>query len=897
MFPLKKINIFTLLHLPAFLAVLIASVWAAVPADAVSAPEVTRATLKNGLRVVIVKNDLAPVVTTEMNYLVGSNESPEGFPGMAHAQEHMMFRGSPGLSADQLSNLVATMGGHFNADTQQTVTQYFFTVPSEDLDIALRIEAIRMTDALNSQKLWDEERGAIEQEVAQDLSNPMYVFYSKLLSKIFAGTPYAHDALGTRPSFQLTTAKMLKSFHKRWYGPNNAVLVIAGNVDSGEALEKVKRLFGHIPRRPTPPRPQVRLQPLRPDNILLDTDLSYGLAVVAYRLPGSDSPDYAAAQILSDILDSQRAALHDLVPQGKALSAEFDVTILPQAGLGYATAAFPKGDDGSKLVPVIKDIIAGYVRDGFPPDLVDASKRREIADAEFQMNSMSELASLWSEAIAVEGRNSPADDIEAIRKVTVADVDRVAREYLVNDTAITAILTPGSTGKTVQARGFVRKESLAPKKAKAAVLPKWARKTATLPAAPASRIRPLVSVLPNGLKLIVQPETISKTVGVYGRVKHNKDIETPPGKDGVAQVVESLFAYGTSTLDRLAFQKALDDIAADESAGTSFSLRVLSDRFEQGLQLLSDHLLHPAFPDDAFKVVRKELSEELSGKLQSPSYISSVELRSALFPKGDPSLRQATPETVSALSPDDVKAYYNKVFRPDMTTIVVIGDITADGAKEMITKYFGGWKAEGPKPETELPAVPPNKSGVIAVHDASRVQDEVTLAETLPLRRGDPDYYPLQVGLHVLSGGFYSTRLYRDLREKAGLVYSVEAALEAGKTRSLFVVEYACDPQNVSSASGMIVSHLKDMQRRPVTPAELHRARALLIRQVSLSESSTDRIAAILLDLSLEDLPLDEPVRAARRFRDISAEQVRIAFSKWIRPDGFVQVTLGPQPK
>src|SRR5699024_10594312 len=118
----------------------------------------------NGLRVVIVPNHLAPVVTTVMNYHAGSNEAPKGFPGMAHAQEHMMFRGSPGLSAGQLSAIAAAMGGRFNADTQQAVTQYFFTVPSRFLDVALHIESLRMQDVLDSQSLWAKERGAIEQE-------------------------------------------------------------------------------------------------------------------------------------------------------------------------------------------------------------------------------------------------------------------------------------------------------------------------------------------------------------------------------------------------------------------------------------------------------------------------------------------------------------------------------------------------------------------------------------------------------------------------------------------------------------------------------------------------------------------------------------------------------------
>jgi zinc protease len=200
-------------------AVILAVVLSYVTAPAQPATEsnVTRATLKNGLRVVIVRNTLAPVVTTEINYLVGSNEAPDGFPGMAHALEHMMFRGSPGLSSAQLSNLIAAMGGSFNANTQQTVTQYYFTVPASDLEIALNIEAIRMRDVLSTEGLWKQERGAIEQEVARDLSNPQYMFYSRLLGAIFAGTAYAHDALGTRPSFQKTTGKMLKDFHQKWY--------------------------------------------------------------------------------------------------------------------------------------------------------------------------------------------------------------------------------------------------------------------------------------------------------------------------------------------------------------------------------------------------------------------------------------------------------------------------------------------------------------------------------------------------------------------------------------------------------------------------------------------------------------------------------------------------------
>ena len=195
----------------------------------------------------------------------------------------------------------------------------------------------------------------------------------------------------------------------------------------------------------------------------------------------------------------------------------------------------------------------------------------------------------------------------------------------------------------------------------------------------------------------MQSTGISKTVSIYGRIKNKPELEQPRGKEGVADVLDGLFSYGTTTLDRLAFQKALDDIAADESAGTSFSLQVLQEYAERGVQLLADNLLQPALPESAFKVVRQETARALAGKLQSPSYLSRRALLKALYPKGDPTHRQATPETVSALTLDDVRAYYRKVFRPDLTTIVVIGDISprkSQGADRKVFRHMAGCRTQ-----------------------------------------------------------------------------------------------------------------------------------------------------------------------------------------------------------
>lgn len=860
--------------------------------------DVTRATLDNGLRVVIVRDPLAPVVTVEQNYLVGGNETPDGFPGMAHAQEHMAFRGCSDLTADQISAVFAQLGGYGNADTQQNITQYFSTIPAADLDIALRVDAECMGNIKDAQSEWDQEKPAIEQEVARDLSNPTYKFMTRLNEDMFSGTVYSHDPLGTKDSFDATTGEMLKNFYERWYAPNNAILIIAGDVDPKAALAKVKELYGNIPKKTLPARPEIDLKQVKPESFVLDSNLSYLLAFVAYRFPGTDSSDFAAVQILGDVLSSQRGDLYAMVPQGKALQTEFGFAeAYKKASVAYAAAVLPADGDATPVITEMRKILANYAANGVPAELVDAAKRREISGAEFRRNSIPGLAATWSDALAAEGRNSPDDDVNDIRRVTPADVNRVAKQFLVEQNSITAELKPKPSGEAVSSKGFGGGEQTTSSPTKPVDLPSWAGSRLQSVELPPAQPSSTSMTLPNGLHLIVRTLKITPTITLLGNIRHEAQLETAPGKDGVGDVLEDLFSYGTKNLDRVAFQKALDDIAADESAGFNFSVQVLKQDFSRGVQLLADNELNPALPREAFDVTKPETAQFVAGRMKSPGYRAGRALNTALFPAGDPALREMTPQTISSLTLDDVKQYYAKTVRPDLTTIVVIGDITPDEAKNVVEKWFGSWKAEGAKPDVDLPTVPENKSSAANVPDPSQLQDSVTLSETVPINRFTPDYYPLQMANHVLGGGFYATRLYHDLRQVTGYVYDVDVRLNAGKTRSVYTVTYACDPKNVSKARELIQRDLNSMQQENVTPAELQQAKALLLRQIPLSESSEDSVAGGLLGRAQIGLPLDEPSRAAKQYYAMTADQVREAFAKWIRPDGFVQIIRGPAPQ
>jgi zinc protease len=866
--------------------------------NAADPSNVTRGTLSNGLQVVIVRNALAPVVTVELNFKVGGDETPAGFPGSAHALEHMAFRGCTGMSADQTAAIYAQLGGRDNADTQQNITQFFTTVPAADLAVALQAQASCLRGVDNSEEEWAHERGAIEQEVSRDLSNPTYKFIDRLNQDMFAGTPYAHDPLGTRPSFDATTGAMLSDFYKKWYTPGNAILVIVGDVDPVTTMAKVKQLYGDIANHPLPEHPAVNLSPVKPETFTLDSNLPYVLGFIAYRMPGTDSPDYAATQVLADILASQRGDVYAMVPAGKALYAGFGVAeSYPKASVGYGEIALPAGADAAGPINELRQIVENYAQKGLPQDLFDASKRSEIASAEFQRNSIPGLASEWSQALTAEGRNSPEDDLQAIRAVTLADVNRVAKQYLIPSNSITATLKPSPSGEAVASKGFGGGEKMTSAPTKPVVLPAWAQASLSQLKVPSDYVVASDSTLPNGLRLIVKTDHTSPTVTVVGTVKNNSDLQTPKGQEGVSDVLEGLYSYGTTTLDRLAFQKALDDIAASESAGFDFSVQVLKEHFPRAVELLADNELHPALPAEAFAVVKDQTTQFVAGNLKSPGYRTSRALDLALLPAGDPVLREVTPATLGPITLDDVKKYHATTMRPDLTTIVVIGDISPEEAKAVITKSFGDWKAVGSKPDTTLAAIPVNKASAANVPDPQAVQDSVILAQQLNLNRFDPDYYPLQLGNHVLGGGFYATRLYHDLRQVAGYVYNVDVSMEASKTRASYTVTYGCDPDKVSKARALIQRDLDQMRTQDVTADELHLAKAMLLRAIPLGESSEEGVAQGLLRRAVIGLPLDEPIVAAKKYFELSADQVKAAFARQVRLSDFVQVVRGPAPQ
>jgi zinc protease len=859
---------------------------------------VLRATLDNGLRVVIVHDTLAPMVTTQITYMAGSYETPAGFPGTAHALEHMMFRDSKGLSGSQLNEMTGKMGAENNAFTTNDATQYYFVAPSQYVDLLLKIEATRMRGAQLTDKDWGLEKGAIEQEVSRDISDPGYLAFADAERALYAGTGYAEDALGTRPSFDKTTGKVLQGFYDSWYVPNNALLVIAGDVDAQATLAKVRELFGPIPRHATPERVPVKLATFKPATISKTTPQGTGAVQFMYRMPGMKSKDYAAVQVLMDVLTNPRSSLSELAAQGKVLTADAGTQPFSHGGIGIVEVGFPKGGNAAQAQGHLDDVVARLIKDGVSSDLVDAAKRSELAQAEFKKNSAVQLASSWSWALAWQGLDSPDQAEQQIRDVTVDDVNRVAREYLKPDGRVTVVLTPDPNGKRPpNSQGFGGTEKFGSNDKLDVPLPEWASTALARLEMPHWTLNPVSMKLDNGITLIVQPESVSKTVTVAGHVDHDAHLQEPAGKDGVGRLLASLFDYGTTSLDRTAFHKALDEIAATESAGDDFNLAVPTAGFDRGMQLLADNELHPALPQSAFEVQQKTLSRTLAGEMQSPQYKMYRALSRGLLPEGDPGLREATPATVDKLELSDAKAYFAQTYRPDLTTIVVVGDVTPESAKSTVQKYFAGWKASGPKPVVIPGPVPLNPAGYTVVPNAYASQDQVLMGQMLGVNLANPDRYALKLANDVLGGNGFSSRLMTDIRVKHGYAYGASSGMNIDRSRSVFYVYYGSDPDKVAPVDALVASNIEALQHTPIKADELTNARQFQIRSIPLGVSSVNGIARSLLSWSWHGEPLDQPMVAAKYYLDLTAEKVQAACRKYLKPKHLVQVIQGPAPE
>jgi zinc protease len=358
-----------------------------------------------------------------------------------------------------------------------------------------------------------------------------------------------------------------------------------------------------------------------------------------------------------------------------------------------------------------------------------------------------------------------------------------------------------------------------------------------------------------------------------------------------------MYDYGTQSRDRTAYQLAQDELDTQISAGSDFGLQTTSQSAARAIALLAENELHPRFDRATFEAAQRRTIEQLGTSLNSTGTVSQREAAAKMVPAGDPTLRTPTIDGLSALTLDDVMSYYAQTMRPDLTTITIVGNISPEAAQAAVESAFGGWQATGAAPALELPAVPLNAAAEVNLPLPSVGQDDVTFEQIVTLGRSDPQYYPLQLGNAILGGGSLGpeqSRLFRDLRQEAGLVYSIDSELSVAKVRAQFSIHFACLPENRSRIASLIDSEIAKLKSQPAGDFELSLAKASIVRRTVIDASSESSIGSSLLDDASNGYPLDQNRIDAHQIIDTGAAAVQAAVASYIHPENFVRVVVGP---
>jgi len=342
--------------------------------------------------------------------------------------------------------------------------------------------------------------------------------------------------------------------------------------------------------------------------------------------------------------------------------------------------------------------------------------------------------------------------------------------------------------------------------------------------------------------------------------------------------------------------RAQDDADTELSGGDGFAFETTSHSFARAVALIAQNELQPRFDQATFELARRRAAEELATALNGSSTIVNRRAASFLLPFADPELREPTVSGVQTLTLNDVKSYYAKTMRPDVTTIVIVGNVTVDAARAAVEKEFGGWHAAGPVPELELAPLPLNLAGEVKVPIPSG-QDTVMFEQIVPLSRTAAQAYPLLLGNAILGGGSLGpeqSRLFRDLRQNAGLVYTISSQLSPRRSRFQLSIGFACLPSNEPRIAALIDEEIERMKTEPVGDFELSLAKASIVRQAAIADSSVSDIGRELLGNAVAGLPANQSQIDAEKFLATDAHAIQEAFAANIKPQNFVRIIEGP---
>lgn len=856
--------------------------------------------LPNGLTLIVHEDHSDPIVHVDVTYHVGSAREEIGKSGFAHFFEHMMFQGSDNVADEQHFKIITEAGGTLNGTTNQDRTNYFETVPSNQLEKMLWLEADRMGFLLDAvtQKKFEVQRATVKNERGQRYDNVPYGLVSEVAAKNLYpyGHPYSWLTIGYIEDLNRVNVQDLKNFFLRWYGPNNAVLTVGGDVNTKDVVKLVEKYFGSIPVGPDVAKMTLPAPVLQKDRYvsMMDNYAKLPMLRIVYPTVPNYNKDEAALDCLAEIMGqgknsifyknfikSRKAVAANVYHPCSELSGEFTFTIVPYPGQTLA-------DMKSMVDSALAEFEARGVTDEDVTKFVNSMEAQMINGLDRVSGKVSQLAAFYT---FTGDANRLQKELDRYKAVTKEDVMRVYNTYIKGKHALyVSVTTKGQENNIVAADNYTVSQDgyTAPNYGYNGLTYNKAKDNFDRSKVPGNGPNPVVNVpkiwnatLPGDVKVIGTESDELPTVTVLLQFKGGKMLDAlNPSKAGLASMFANMMEEDTKNYTAEQFSVELDKLGStiSFSAGSDViqvNVHTLTKNLDRTMDLLKERLLMPNFTEEAFTTIKRRTMENIKSSKDRPTYIASTVFNGLLYGKDNVLAwnTSGTEQTVGNIELADIQNYYNNFFSRSGAEIIVVGDVKQD-------KIMGslGFISKMSDKEVDLPALPKaptvTKPIIYIVDVPGAAQTEFRLGKVTNVTYDALGQHFKNTVMNYTLGGAFNSRLNLDLREDKGWTYGARSYFSANKYTGTYQFFAGIKANATDSALKDIIQIVGEYKKNGITADELAFTKSSMGQSDARNYESGYQKAGFLSRIQEYKLPTDYPSKQTKMLNAMSVADV-----------------------
>jgi zinc protease len=866
---------------------------------------ITEYRLDNGLQVLLFPDDSRPTVTINLTVFVGSRHEGYGEAGMAHLLEHMVFKGTP--THKDIPKQLQKRGAVFNGTTSYDRTNYFETLPAKDdnLEWGIRFEADRLVNSYVKREDLVKEMTVVRNEFEAGENFPIAVLFQRMMSAAYSWHNYGKSVIGNRSDIERVPIERLQAFYKKYYQPDNAMLVVAGQFDEKQALGYIEKYFGAIPQ-PKRKLPNTYTEEPAQDGerlVTLRRVGDVGAMGAVHHIPAGPHDDYPAVSVLANILSSQPSGrLYEALVKTKKATSVFAFSQgMHDPGVLMILAQVPRSNSLDEVRDIMLNEIQKVVDKGVTKEEVDRARRQILVQREQAATNTSQLAIMLSNWASQGDWRLYFLYRDRVEKVTPEDIKRVAGAYLQQSNRTVGMFLPQDKPMRVAipatpdvkalVKDYKGREDIA--------------RGENFDVSPANiEARTKHSKLPEGIKVsLLAKKTRGETVDLhlslrYGNEDNLKEVKT------ATSFLPQLMTRGTKKYNYEELRDELDKRKARLSGSggpglATFSIHTKKKHLPAVLELLRQVLREPTLPEEEFEVLRRQTLAGLEQQRNDPSTQALLSVSRRLSPYGKDNIRYVPTvdeeiAATKAVTLAQVQKLYKEYLGSQVGELTIVGDFDAKESLAILSDTLSGWKAA--KPYARIVSVAPQKidGGKEKIHIPDKANANYYASLILPINDEHPDYPALLLANQVLGGGF-SSRIVDRVRHKEGLSYSAGSSLiaSAQDKRTTFGVRAICNPLNIKKVEIAIREELVKFANEGLTKEELDRARDGYLEQQRVRRTNDGLLATLLGNNHYRGRTMTHEAKLEKKLLTVTPEEVQEAFRKHIDVNKLVIAIAG----